>query len=77
MKKLLCKLIGHVAHPDITDSGYTVCLRCYAHEYYQSPEWQYTWSILGKIVYPYFVIKNWIQKIYYNIKVKFDDEIPF
>lgn len=42
-KRYICKLLWHKEDPEITDSGYPICVRCGAHGYYDDYTWDVRW----------------------------------
>lgn len=58
--KLSCVLIGHKTDKDYNDSGYLVCKRCGAHEYWDNICGAATtnrWQEAGYLFYPILWIK--------------------
>jgi len=72
---LFCKYIaGHKTDVDFNDSGYLICKRCGAHEYYDYP----MFNSLPLIYIPRYLFRKLI-KLFMNLKEKFNkkDDKPF
>ncbi|RPJ55930.1 MAG: hypothetical protein EHM12_11220 [Dehalococcoidia bacterium] len=74
---LKCKIFHHKTS-NFTDSGYYVCERCGAHEYYDNEKWSLNYSVLGKII----IVISKIHRLYNQFKFKINmffnkDGLPF
>lgn len=69
---MLCKIIGHKIDKRFTDSGYVICQRCGAHEYYDHDKYN-RWSLVSKIEYIIYKLKEKMINILY----KPNKELPF
>ena len=67
-----CKLFGHKPE-DFTDSGYLVCSRCKAHEYYDHDKW-FNYGFVPRLprIIP---TKFWLWKAEFDFKYR--NKLPF
>lgn len=77
-----CWLFGHKIQ-NFTDSGYNLCKRCNAHQYYDV-ELTNKWHNCGHFTRPFFKAKVWYNilkldfYIWYNKKIlKNENHLPF
>ena len=81
INRIICILFDHkVAY---NDSGYDVCGRCGAHEYYNSAcsgehDFPNTWDRAGYLVRPFYSFKWKLNIFFWEIKKLFQkDDLPF
>ena len=67
MRKIICKLFGHKINKVYNDNGYSLCLRCAEHEYYN--DWTNK-DRLGVLYYPIWKLKLKIDLKIYKWKCK-------
>lgn len=58
--KVKCKLFGHTHYRDFTDSGYQICSKCGAHEYYDNNEISNQWNEGAILVRWFWNLRRWI-----------------
>lgn len=81
INRFICILFGHkIAY---NDSGYDVCGRCGAHEYYNSvyinnPDFPNTWDRAGYLVKPFYLFKDKLEEFIWRTRnLLRKEDLPF
>ena len=74
---LLCRIFDHKPE-DFTDSGYMICKRCGAHEYYDNDKYHLFYSLSGIKTYCISQFQWFIKKYIYRIDMFLHpNKLPF
>jgi hypothetical protein len=74
--RFICLCVGH-KNSDFTDSGYQVCKRCGAHEYWDCDMYNRKWIRAGYVVRPFLWIRWKCRKLLYSWKYRNENILPF
>lgn len=71
---VICRLFGHNPHV-YTDSGFRVCKRCNAHEYWDDGQIGISnrWNEAGIVLIPFRVARWWVSHAVFFCKLKVKD----
>lgn len=75
--RFLCLCFGHKLS-DTTDSGYSYCTRCAAHEYWDTKEYNSNkWNNAAYLLKPFYWVRLKYKLMVSNLKIRFKNEMPF